>query len=705
MKKGVLSGLFLLAFALGAISQKKTFTFDQLYRNGTTNVTKPLPVIRGWADDDHYIQVQKDAAGNTTTIKVNAKTGKASPYTEPGINTPMYPPPGKIAGSRNITASPDGKMIAYTKEDNNLYIKENFSGKEKKLTTDGSTTILNGYASWVYYEEILGRASNYKAFWWSPDSKKLCFMRFDDEQVPVFPIYVLQGEHGYLENTRYPKVGDKNPEVKIGVVSLENGATTWADFNPKDDQYFGAPYWTPGSQLWIQWMNRGQDTLQVYQVDPATGTRTTVYTEHQSTWIDLDETSRFTFLPSGKAFILKSDKDGWENLYLHNTEGKELNPITTGNFWGTSIVKIDEKNNTVYFRARKENSTRFDLYKTGLNGKGLTRLSFGDYSHDQVDISPTGKYFITTYSNLSTPPTMALADGKGKLVRILGDSKGDEFDQYELPKTELVRVKSGDGLFDLPVTITYPLNYDPSKKYPVLISIYGGPNAGTVYDRWRPVIAPAQWWAQEGMIQVSFDNRSSGHFGKKGMNFIHRQMGKWEIEDYITCGKWIKSQPWADGSKIAITGGSFGGYMTCMALTYGSDVFTHGISNAAVTDWHFYDTHYTERFMDTPQENPEGYENTSVMKYAERYNGLLRIIHGTSDDNVHMQNSLTLINKLQDLGKHFEFMLYPGERHSIGAVNSLKRTHNRDEAAIFYYKNLLKKPVPAGFGGEKLKGF
>lgn len=707
MKRHVLSVtaiLFLVAAALPSAAQKKQFTFDHIYKTAPANITKPLPVIRGWADDTHYLEMQKDEAGKPLLLSVDVKTGKSVPYTDPAPAA-TTPPVSKIEGGRNITSSPDGKFIAYTKKDNNLYVKEVFSGKEKQLTTDGSATILNGYASWVYYEEILGRSSNYKAFWWSPDSKHICYMRFDDAQVPVFPIYVLDGQHGYLEQERYPKAGDKNPAVKIGVIGIENASTVWADFNPKDDQYFGEPIWAPNGQLWVQWMNRGQNNLAIYNIDLTSGSKAAVYEEKQSTWIDLDETARIKFLPSGTGFILKSDKDGWENFYLYDMSGKLLNQVTSGNFWGTHLLKTDEKTNTIYFRARKENSARFDIYKIQLNGKGLTRLSFGDFSHDIVDISPNGKYFITTYSNLSTPPSMALVDGKGKLVRMLGDSKGSEFDNYLLPKTELVRVRSGDGLFDLPVTITYPIHFDPAKKYPILVSIYGGPNAGTVYDRWKPVVSPAQWWAQEGMIQVAFDNRSSGHFGKNGLNYIYRQLGKWEIEDYITCAKWLRTQGWADTGKIAITGGSFGGYLTCMALTYGAGVFTHGISNAAVTDWQFYDTHYTERFMDTPQENPEGYKKTSVMNYADQYKGLLRIVHGTTDDNVHMQNSLTLIDKLEELGKHFECMVYPGERHSIGANSAAKRIHNRNEAARFYYKYLLNKPVPAAFGGDEKKGF
>lgn len=701
MMKRMLSAaacLLLMTMSFSAAAQKKQFTADQLLKNNLpANISKPLPAIRGWADDDNYLEVRKNESGQTETVSVNAKTGKISPYTAPAAsNAPGLPQP-KVEGARNVTASPDGKMIAYTKKDNNLYIRELVSGKEKQLTTDGNTTTLNGYASWVYYEEILGRASNYQAFWWSPDSKQICYMHFDESMVPVFPIYVLDRQHGYLENTRYPKAGDKNPEVKMGMVNIASGNTVWADFNEKDDQYFGAPYWTPGGQLWIQWMNRDQNQLKIYDINTASGAKNVVYEEAQKTWITLDDNDRVEFLSNNKGFIIKSDKDGWQNLYHYDMTGKLVNQITTGNFWGTSLVKFDEKSSTLFIKARKENSARFDLYKVGLNGKGLTRLSFGDFSHDMVQLSPSGKYFITTYSNLSTPPATALVDGKGKLVRMLGDTKGPEFDNYEIPRTELVRVKSADGLFELPVTITYPTNFDPNKKYPILVSIYGGPDAGTVYDRWKSIGGLTQWWAQEGLVQVAIDNRASGHFGKNGLNYIYRQLGKYEIEDFMAAGKWLQSQPWADPSKLAMTGGSFGGYMTCMALTYGADVYSYGVANASVTDWQFYDTHYTERFMDTPQENAEGYKNTAVMTYANKYKGGLRIVHGTTDDNVHMQNSMVLVDKLEELGKHFELMIYPGERHSIGANSMNKRIHNRNEAARFWYENLLNKPVPAAF--------
>lgn len=675
-------------------AQKKEINFAQAFENAPTGISQSLPQIVGWEDDAHYIEARRGEGRSMIREMVNVKTGERKPYSEKPEAAPA-PDPALPKEAQNPTHSPDRKMIAYTLH-NNLFVKDLAAGTTRQLTSDGSSTIKNGYASWVYFEEILGRRSRYRAFWWSNDSRSIAYMRFDDSEVPVFPIYVIKDQHGYLEKEHYPKPGDPNPKVKVGIADVVNGNTVWAAFDQNDDQYFGAPYWTPGGELWVQWMNRGQDQLKIYQINQASGDKSLVYAEEQSTWIDLDKGDRVTFMPGGKGFFLKSDKSGWQQLYWYDMSGKLLGQPTQGEYTVGTIFKIDEKNKTVYFNARKESSARWDLYSASFDGKKLTRHSFGEYSFSGMEISPGNKYFITTYSNISTPSTMVMMDMKGKVIKELANAKGENFDDYVLPRKELHRVKSADGLFDLPVLIIYPLNFDPSKKYPVLSSIYGGPNSGRIMDTWQ-TSGTELWWAKEGMIQVVFDNRSSGHFGKKGMNYIHRQMGKYEIEDYMQCAKWLREKPWVDGERIGITGGSFGGYMTCMALTYGADVFTHGVANASVTDWQYYDTHYTERYMDTPAENPEGYKATSVMTYADRLKGVLRIVHGTSDDNVHMQNSLVLISKLQDLKKHFEFMLYPGERHGIGGNNPAKGLHNRTEAYQFYYQHLLRKPMPEAF--------
>jgi dipeptidyl-peptidase-4 len=684
-----------IVLPLFTLAQKKTFTANQIFKGQFPSIFKPLPEIEGWADDDHYIESRSDNNGGHVLMSVNAVSGKAVPY----INKEKSEaPPPVVPDAQNVTLSPDGKYAAYTKN-NNLFVLEIAGNKETALTSDGSDVILNGYASWVYYEEILGRSSNYKAFWWSPDSRNIAFMRFDNSEVPLFPIYIADGQHGFLEEQHYPKAGDKNPQVRIGISSVNGGSPVWAEFNAANDQYFGPVFWTPGNNLWIQWMNRRQDSLIIYEVNKTNGRREHIYTETQPTWISLEDQDRFYFLKDNSGVIIKSDKDGWENLYLHDMKGKFINQVTNGNYWGTTILQVDEKARQLFVKARKDNTARFDVYKVPFNGKNATRLTTGEYSHDVVNMSPKGKYFITVYSNLSTPPSMSLIDGKGKQVRALGSTKTAELDNYALPRNRYVTVKSSDGKFDLPMIITYPLNFDSTKKYPVWISVYGGPDAGTVYDRWRPTGGFTQWWAQEGIIQVTMDNRSSGHFGKTGMNYIFKQMGIWELDDYITCAKWLRSQSWAEPSKIGINGGSFGGYVTCMALTYGADVFTHGIANYSVTDWKLYDTHYTERFMITPQQNPEGYRKTSVLTYANKYKGVLRIVHGTADDNVHMQNSIQFINALQDLNKSFELMMYPNQRHGF---NGAKSAHSISETRRFVYRHLLERDEPAELGkGER----
>ncbi|WP_432710440.1 DPP IV N-terminal domain-containing protein [Pedobacter sp.] len=682
MKKILLLSLAsALCLATPALAQLKRLSQEQTFGR-EISITNPLNSVTGWSDDEHYLE--RDI--NTRAVQaVNIKTGAKTAYTPPAERSLGV----KVKeNDKNATPSPDGKYVAFTR-DNDLYAVEVATGKEIRYTNDGTDVIYNGYASWVYFEEILGRATRYKAFWWSPDSKKLAFMRFDDTKVPMFPINGSTGQHGYTEKTRYPKAGDPNPEVKVGFVAAEGGQVVWADFDEKADQYFGTPYWSfDSSSMMVQWMDRGQENLKFYSVSPVSGTKKEIYDEKQSSWIDLAFDGRIEYLKDNKHYILKSDKTGWAHFYLYTLEGKLINPITSGKWQVTDLLHVDEKKKVIYFVARKEASTRTDLYSVGFNGKNLKRLTFGDYTH-QVAMSPSGKHFITTYSNVSTPHKRALMDTNGKLVKELADSKSADFNNYAFGKTEMITIPSGDG-YDLPAAITYPTDFDKTKKYPVIFSIYGGPDAGTVTNTWKGTAN--QWWANEGIIQIAVDHRASGQFGKEGVALMHRNLGKWEMQDYMTAGRWLKALPYVDPAKLLITGHSYGGYMSCLALTYGADVFDFGYAGAPVTSWELYDSHYTERFMDTPQENPEGYKNASVLTHAGNYKGLLRIMHGDMDDNVHMQNTIQLVDRLQNLNKHFELMIYPGGRH--GWTGGAKTAHDRVQRIRFYYENLLNKPVP-----------
>lgn len=696
-----------ITFAGQADAQQKTLTFKEVFSMPSKDLISPLPTYSGWVDNTHYIENRLEA-GQLKPYTVDVKSGTSVPSTPLEVNEATVSVKNKdiyfkdVNGAekqltrdtiveRNPTLSPDKSQVAFTRN-NDLYSIDVASGKETRYTTDGSSVIYNGWASWVYFEEILGRPTRYKAFWWSPDSKKLAFMRFDDSQVPVFPIYNSSGQHGFLENTRYPKPGDKNPEVKVGLVNTGSSNIVWADFNQKDDQYFGTPFWMADSKtLWVQWMNRDQNNVIIYSVDAQAGAKSVIYEEKQNTWVDWFDS--MYFLKNGSGFILKSDKSGWSHFYYYDLKGNLKKQLTSGYWRVAELLLVEERDQEIFFTARQENSTRLDLYKTSLKGTDEPKkLTFGNYDHT-VKISPDGKYFLTTYSNLSTPSKSALVDNKGTIIRELADSKGLAFDSFKLPKPELTYYKTRDGL-ELPMIVTLPLDFDPSKKYPVWISVYGGPDAGRVFDRWVNPLGLTNWWAHEGIIQVAMDNRSAGHLGKTGMDFIYRKMGKYETEDYMDAALSLRSKPYVDATKIGITGGSFGGYITAMALTYGADVFTHGIANYSVTDWSLYDTHYTERFMGTPANNAEGYKITSPITYADKLKGTLRIVHGTMDDNVHMQNSIQFIDKLQNLNKHFEFMLYPGERHGFAG---LKGRHSQQETIRFIYDHLLQKPVPTEF--------
>lgn len=704
MKKTILwmTGAFCLA-ALPVAAQQQPLTDVQIVK-GVEGIETPLPVPVAWTDATHY-RVNKGDRMHPEAFVVDLKTGQEQPYQAPADAYSVKIQDGDIyyvvsgqerrltdtpQTEQNPTLSPDGQWVAFTRG-GDLYAMRLSDGKEIRYTHDGTDLILNGWASWVYYEEILGRASRYRSFWWSPDSRTLAFFRCDDTDVPMFPIYNSKGKHGFLERTHYPKAGDPNPRVRVGLVPVEGGDVVWADFNEKDDQYFGQPFWQPdGSRLLVQWMNRDQNNLKLYAVNPSDGTKKEIYDERQPTWIDW--IGDLNWLKDG--FLMIRDFDGWEQIYYHQTDGRLKAKLTDGKLWNTRIVRVDEKNRTVYFTSNAETPIRTDFYAVRLDGTGMKRLTRGQYTYTNICLSPDNRRFLCCYSNVSTPTRLALIDVKSGKVQDLADRKGPDYDRYQLALPEMVWIKTDDG-FDLPASVIWPLNREPGKKYPVIISIYGGPNAGTVFDGWKG-IGINQWWAKEGVIQIAIDHRGSGKCGKKGLNFMHRNLGKWEMADYTAWVKWLREKPFVDPDRIGITGGSYGGYITAFALTYGSDYFQYGIANFGVMDWALYDSHYTERYMDSPADNPEGYAFNSVMTHAAQYKGgknsMLRIVHGTMDDNVHMQNSIQLIDTLQNLDKPFEFMLYPGERHGWRGP---KAVHLNHENYRFWYNYLLRKEVPA----------
>ena len=703
-----------MLFANAAFAQK-SFLPSELAKGRTPEgFYSTMPQVQEWVTDNALALKTKVHPDSTMKDWVmDMKTGKLSTPQK----TMVMPKPETMVFIRNnnifwkkgseerqltkddaLEANPvlseDETKVAYTKN-NNLYCFDLIANKEIQLTFDGTKTILNGYATWVYWEEIFGRATRFRAFWWSPDSKSIAYMRFDENKIPMFPLYASDGKHGFIEETRYPKAGDPNPAVKLGFVNPTGGNTTWVEFGEETNHQLGWPKWTPnGDRLYVQWQNRGQDSLRMFAVNPSDGSKKEVYFETQKTWTDLSEAdARIEFINGGKDMLIQSDKTGWNHLYLYGADGTFKNAITSGEYRVTSVDKVDEKTATIFFRARtKARSAENNLFSVKMTGKELKQITPNGENVTNVNLSPSGKLAVVMHSNLYHPTTVTVFDIQGKAVRTLGSMGDGTLKEYTLAKTELIRIKSVDGKYDLPAVVTWPKNRVAGKKYPMLVSIYGGPDAGTVSDRWQwsPL---REWYAEEGVIQVAFDHRASGHFGKEGVNWMHRDLGHWELEDYSTMAKWFIANGSADPEKVCITGFSYGGYMSCLALTKGADVFTHGMAGGSVTDWQLYDSHYTERFMDTPEENKEGYKSSSIFPYVDKYKGMLQIVHGTMDDNVHMQNSIQLIGALQDKGKDFEFMLYPNGRH--GWRNLPARNNHFDNLKTkFIYKYLLEREVP-----------
>jgi dipeptidyl-peptidase-4 len=684
--------------------------------------------ITGWTDDTHYLIRTFDADRNPVVQNVDIKTGKGifvPPSKSPRELLSQSLPQGTtltmndlvsddfrsaviikdndlfyfVTGDKelrrltndripevNARFSPDGTKIAYTKN-KDLYVYDLTGNKEIRLTFDASEKIYNGYSSWVYMEEILGRPSRYAAFWWSPDGNRIAYLRTDETDVPVFTLNRLDeadGIHGLIEATPYPKPGDPNPKVKMGIADVATAQTTWVKTDYTVDQYIAWPFWTPDSKkLAIQVVNRDQNDIQIILADPSTGDYTRIYNENRKTWVEFYED--IYVMNNGSGFIVRSYRNDWENLYYYGWDGKLIARLTDFDFRVTGIERVDEELKTLYFSATGSESTDKHFFRVGLDGKNLLQLTSGNGTHN-VSISPKGNYFIDSWNSIVSQGSLIAIDKKARVIREVYKSEQPVFDPAKNSRTEMVKIMTADGLFNMPATITYPVNFDPAKKYPVIFAIYGGPNTPNVSNRWSGY--NPSWNSQNGIITFAVDHRGSGHFGKKGQDYLYRNLGKWEILDYSDAVKWLNEKPYIDGTRMGITGTSYGGYMSCMALTKGADFWTHGFAGMSVTDWRLYDNIYTERFMDTPQDNPEGYKEGSALTFVKNYKGKLYMTHGEMDDNVHLQNSIYLISRLEDEGKSFEFMLYPGGRHGWGGAKAI---HSRNEANNFWLRNFFGK--------------
>ena len=688
MKKILTTLLILVSVGISAQSQKKHLTDEQIINGIPESIVKPAPSNYEYIDDDHLAYRQ----GRDTYV-FDIKKGISLPgNTSDAKKSVAAAREELVKGWQNPTPSPDNSKIAYTL-DGNLYSIDLGTKRITQHTFDGNNLILNGYASWIYYEEILGRGSRYKAFWWSPDSKVIAYYRFDNTKVPEFPIYLADGHHGKLNLTRYPKAGDTNPEVKIGFVSADGGETVWSDFNPKEDQYFGIPFWSgDGKRFMVSKMDRSQDNMVLYSVNPYDGQIVAIYDEHQDSFIDWMEQMLFT----EKGIYIVRDFTGWQQVYFLSYDGATFKQLTTGNNWAITLLKADKS--YVYYTAKGEASTRTDIYRAKTNGRGVERLTSGLFNYSGIVISPDGKNIAAIESSCQTPPRLVNIALPGFFKKAgmttVADSRGPEFDDYAIALPEIVTITTRDGL-KLPARVIWPVDMDKNRSNPVKVDIYGGPDNPQVHDRWAGVNFRTQWWANHGVIQLVLDNRDGGHLGKEGINMAYRKLGTVEFEDFIDGIKHFRALPYVNGDKVGVEGFSFGGTMTTLCVTEGSEYFKYGIAGGGVYDWALYDSHYTERYMDRPQDNPEGYAAGRVIDRLENYKGdntnMLRLTHGTADDNVHFQNTLQLAAKLEDMNRDFELMIYPGGMHGYRGNQS---RHSNYQDYKFWYRYLLESEMP-----------
>ncbi len=562
--------------------------------------------------------------------------------------------------------SPDGKKIAFVRA-NNIYIKNLSSGEEYPVTTDGEyNKIINGTTDWVYEEEF----AFVKGFHWSPDGAKIAFYRFDEEHVKEF-LMLLYGEL-YPEEYRfkYPKAGEENAFVTIHIYDVESGETLQVDIGEEKDQYIPRIQWTRDPEkLSIQRLNRHQNQLEILLAEAATGSTSLLYLENNLYYIDI--TDDLTFLENGRNFIISSEKSGYNHLYLYDMQGREVRALTSGSWDVQRFLGVDEDKGLVYYLSHEESPLTNNLYSVRLNGRRKTRITQEEGMHNPT-FSEGFQFFINQYSTISSPPVFSLHHANGRKISILEDNEElvEKTKAHGFVEPEFFQFTTGDDV-ELNGWMIKPADFNPEKEYPVLMYVYGGPGSQTVIERWNPFNGVwFQMLARKGFIVVSVDNRGTGARGEEFKKMTYLELGKYETIDQIEAAKYLASLDFVDAGRIGIFGWSYGGYLTSLCLAKGADWFNAAIAVAPVTHWRFYDTIYTERYMRTPQENPDGYEDNSPINHVDKIRGNYLLVHGSADDNVHYQHTMEMAEALIEANVDFELMIYPNHDHSIFSRNA-----------------------------------
>lgn len=592
------------------------------------------------------------------------------------------------AGKQRLAQfSPDGKMVAFVR-DNNIHVYDVSTREEEAITFDGKMNqIINGYPDWVYEEEF----GFHRGFYWSPKSNRIAYYKFDESEVREFQMAMYGDLYPDQYTFKYPKAGEVNSKVSIHIYDFNAMTSKRVNTGTQTDIYIPRIKWTQNNdKLCVMRMNRHQNHLEFLVTDlserqPFELETTTIFEEKNDTYIDISD--NLTFLDDGRSFIWNSERDGYNHLYLFGMNGEVIRQLTVGEWDVNEFLGLDAKDGIFYYTSSQESTLEQHVYGKGVKSRYFKRLSESKGHNDAV-FSESFDYYINYHSDANTPHRITLHNSKGKEIRELR-SNADlrrNISKYQFSEKEFFTFQNSTGV-DLNCWMIKPGDFDPSKKYPVFVAIYGGPGHNTVSDSWG---GRNFYWhqmlAQKGYIVVSCDPRGTLHRGKEFKHSTYMELGKLETEDFIDFAKYLQAQSYVDPARIGMQGWSYGGYMTALCMTKGAEFYKAGISVAPVTNWRYYDTIYTERFMRTPQENASGYDDNSPINHVEKLEGPFLLVHGSADDNVHYQNTMEMVDAMVRANKQFDLFIYPNKNHGI--YGGTTRLHLYDKMTEFVLENL-----------------
>ncbi len=595
--------------------------------------------------------------------------------------------------------SPDYRYTAYV-DGYDLYLRDLKSDTVTALTTGGGPDLRNGYPDWVYAEEF----SQFYAFWWSPDSKKIAYMQFDESPVRKFPVLHDEALDFRLEMQSYPRVGENNPIVRFFIVDVGTKKRVQVDTGIETNVYLYNGLWSrDGRAFTLKRTNRLQRKVEILSADPETGRTTVLFQEENPSYLTeglgfMQEGNEIFFLPDNRRFLRSSDRSGWREIYLYDLSGKLIRQVTKQKLPVGGILAADAANEWIYFTGYENRGLETHLYRVKLDGSGFTRLTKEPGTH-RVSLSAGGTYFADSFSSFDSPSSFCLYKGDGTLIREMGKTVlKPEYQALNLALPEHFVFKSGDGKYDLDGILFKPAGFDASKKYPVLYSVYMGPGTKAISDQYYG--DPGQQaLAQLGFLVVNIDNRGLLRRGKEFENAGYGKLGQVDVEDLVASLDFLSQRPYVDGGRVGITGASYGGYMAIMALLKAPDRFQVAVAGSPGVDWRNYDTVYTERYMGLPLYNPDGYDQASPLNYVKNLKGKLLIQHGAVDDNVHPTQVMQLVDALLKAGKQFDWFIYPGQAHGVGVLQARDRqmdwfmTHLSPETKDAYFADKKTRPA------------